>query len=121
MASAPVPTVRKKKSWSARDRESPQQTRWLSSTTRTDRGSISSSKQATCRRGESSVSCRLARFSREIGDARLEIGFIAVCEFANSPVPPGNFPENGRVDDSERGAWGDPHGDMGVFPKGGGG
>src|SRR3989304_5481636 len=103
MASAPVPTVRTRKSWSARDRESPQQTRWLSSTTRTDRGSISSSKQATCRRGESSVSCRLARFSREIGDARLEIGFIAVCEFANSPVPPGNFTENGRVDDSERG------------------
>src|SRR4030065_1450261 len=118
MASAPVPTVRTRKSWSARDRESPQQTRWLSSTTRTDRGSISSSKQATCRRGESSGICRLARFSREIGDARLEIGFIAVGGFANSPIPPGNFPENGRGDDSAGGGVGHLQGNSGVAPKG---
>src|SRR4030066_557824 len=118
MASAPVPTVRTRRSWSARDRESPQQTRWLSSTIRTDRGSISSSKQATCRRGASSGSCRLARFPREIWDARLEIGFIAVGECANSPVPPGNFPGNGRIDESARGAWGYPQGNLGISPKG---
>src|SRR3990172_6971745 len=118
MASTPVPTVRTRKSWPARDRESPQQIRWLSSTIRTDRGSISSSKQATCRWEDKLRSCRLVRFSREIGDARLEIGLIAVDDFANSLDPPGHFPKTVRGGDSMRGAWGYPQGDLRIPPNG---